>query len=96
MHCSMIRRSPHQTCGNCWYQLCDLVAVSSGASRDAAAVAEGRGIRAARLRAIKTDIEANLALGDFSAEAAARRQNVSDSYIRKLFEGEHFILGIRA
>ena len=34
-------------------QLCDLVAVTMGATRDAAAVAEGRGIRAARLRAIK-------------------------------------------
>jgi AraC-like DNA-binding protein len=70
-------------------QLCDLVAVTIGASRDVAAVAKGRGIRAARLRAIKTDIEANLALGDVSTASVARRQNVSDSYIRKLFEGEH-------
>jgi AraC-like DNA-binding protein len=69
-------------------QLCDLVAVTLGATRDAAAVAEGRGIRAARLRAVKTDIEAHLALGDVSAAAVARRQNVSDSYVRKLFEGE--------
>ena len=69
-------------------QLCDLVAVTIGASKDVAAVAEGRGIRAARLRAIKTDIEANLALGDVSATSVARRQKVSDSYIRKLFEGE--------
>jgi AraC-like DNA-binding protein len=69
-------------------QLCDLVAVTVGATRDAAAAAEGRGIRAARLRAIKADIEANLALGDVSAASVARRQNVSDSYIRKLFEGE--------
>ena len=69
-------------------QLCDLVAVTIGATREAAAVAEGRGIRAARLRAIKTDIEANLALGDVSVASVARRQKVSDSYIRKLFEGE--------
>ena len=69
-------------------QLCDLIAVTIGATRDAAAVAEGRGIRAARLRAIKTDIEANLGLGDVSTASIARRQNVSDSYIRKLFEGE--------
>lgn len=69
-------------------QLCDLVAVTIGATRDVAAVAEGRGIRAARLRAIKTDIEANLAFGDVSPASVARRQNVSDSYIRKLFEGE--------
>jgi hypothetical protein len=33
-------------------QLCDLVAATLGATRDATAIAEGRGIRAARLRAI--------------------------------------------
>ncbi len=69
-------------------QLCDLVAVTLGARRDAVAAAEGRGIRAARLRAIKADIEANLAHGNLSPAAIARRQNVSDSYIRKLFQGE--------
>ena len=68
--------------------LCDLVAVTLGATRDAAAVAEGRGVRAARLRAIKSDIEAHLAHGDLSPGAVAKRQQVSDSYIRKLFAGE--------
>jgi hypothetical protein len=67
-------------------QLCDLIAVTLGATRDVAAVAEGRGIRAARLRAIKSDIEAHLAHGDLSPAAVARRQRISDSYIRKLFE----------
>jgi AraC-like DNA-binding protein len=69
-------------------QLCDLVAVTLGATRDATALAEGRGIRAARLSAIKADIEAHLATGDLSPNAVARRQRISDSYIRKLFEGE--------
>jgi AraC-like DNA-binding protein len=69
-------------------QLCDLIAVTLGATRDAAAVAEGRGIRAARLRAIKSDIEAHLTYGDLSPGVVARRQGVSDSYIRKLFAGE--------
>jgi AraC-like DNA-binding protein len=69
-------------------QLCDLIAVTLGATRDVAAVAEGRGIRAARLRAIKSDIEAHLAHGDLSPAAVARRQRISDSYIRKLFERE--------
>jgi AraC-like DNA-binding protein len=69
-------------------QLCDLVAVTLGATRDAAAAAEGRGIRAARLGAIKSDIEAHLADGNLSPGAVAGRQKVSDSYIRKLFEGE--------
>jgi AraC-like DNA-binding protein len=69
-------------------QLCDLVAVTLGATRDAAAIAQGRGIRAARLRAIKSDIERHLAHGDVSPGAVARRQKVSDSYIRKLFASE--------
>lgn len=68
--------------------LCDLIAVTLGATRDAAAVAEGRGIRAARLSAIKHDIEVHLASEDLSLDAVARRHKISDSYIRKLFEGE--------
>ncbi len=69
-------------------QLCDLVAVTLGATRDATTVAQGRGIRAARLRAIKGDIEAHLATGNLSPGAVAKRQQISDSYIRKLFESE--------
>jgi len=69
-------------------QLCDLVATTLGATRDAAAVAEGRGIRAARLSAIKKDIEAHLAAGDLSPATVARRQRITDSYIRKLFASE--------
>jgi AraC-like DNA-binding protein len=81
-------------------QLCDLVAVTLGATRDAIAVAEGRGIRAARLRAIKGDIEAHLATGNLSPGAVAKRQQISDSYIRKLFESDgtsfsRFVLGRR-
>ena len=81
-------------------QLCDLVAVTLGATRDAIAVAEGRGIRAARLRAIKGDIEAHLTASDLSPSAVAKRHQISDSYIRKLFESEgtsfsQFVLGRR-
>ena len=81
-------------------QLCDLVAVTLGATRDAVAIAEGRGIRAARLGAIKADVEAHLATSDLSPGAVAKRQRISDSYIRKLFEGEgtsfsEFVLGRR-
>ena len=81
-------------------QLCDLIAVTLGATRDATAVAGGRGIRAARLRAISSDIEAHLTYSDLSPGVVARRQEVSDSYIRKLFEGEgtsfsQFVLGRR-
>ena len=69
-------------------QLCDLIAVTLGATRDAQALADGRGIRAARLTTIKIDIEAHLANGDLSPAAVAARHGISDSYIRKLFEGE--------
>lgn len=69
-------------------QICDLVAVTLGATRDAGAIAEGRGIRAARLRAIKSDIEVHLADGKLSPVSVAKRQAISDSYIRKLFESE--------
>jgi AraC-like DNA-binding protein len=81
-------------------QLCDLVAVILAATRDAAAVAEGRSIRAARLRAIEGDIETHLRNSELSIDMIARRHRISDSYIRKLFEGEgttfsHFVLGRR-
>ena len=69
-------------------QLCDLIAVTLGATRDAAAVAEGRGIRVARLRAIKNDIDRHLTDSELAPAAVAKRQRISDSYIRKLFESE--------
>ena len=63
-------------------QVRDLVAAAiSSASAGAA------GLRAARVRAIKDDIERNLA-GDVTAQALARRHGVSSRYIRKLFERE--------
>jgi AraC-like DNA-binding protein len=69
-------------------QLYDLVALAIGATRDAAAIAEGRGVRAARLRAIKADIAEHLAQDDLTVAAVASRQRISESYVRKLFESE--------
>jgi AraC-like DNA-binding protein len=66
----------------------DLLALALGATRDAAADAQGRGVRAARLRAIKADIVAHLGDAGLSAAAVARRQGISESYIRKLLENE--------
>jgi AraC-like DNA-binding protein len=68
--------------------LCDLIAVTLDATRDAAAIAERRGVRAARLSAIKHDIEMHLASEALSLDAVAKRHKISDSYIRKLFESE--------
>jgi AraC-like DNA-binding protein len=78
----------------------DLAALTIGATRDAREVAAGRGLRAARLRAVKLDIAHNLVDGTVSAEALARRQRVSPRYIHRLFEGEgmtlsQFVLGLR-
>jgi len=77
----------------------DLVAMALGATRDAAEIAMGRGLRAARMRAIKADITQNLD-GDVSVAALSRRHGVSPRYIRKLFESENtslsqFVLGQR-
>jgi len=68
----------------------DLAAVMFGATRDAAEQAQRRGLQAARLRAVKADILANLG-GDrsLSLDAVARRHNISPVYIRKLFDGEN-------
>jgi AraC-like DNA-binding protein len=78
----------------------DLIAVTIGATRDGRAIAEGRGIAAARLRAIMNDISANLGDGDLSVAEIARRHRVTPRYIHRLFENEgltfsSFVLGQR-
>ena len=77
----------------------DLCALAVGATRDAAEVARGRGVRVARLRAITADIAHNLD-GDVSITALALRQQVTPRYIQKLFESEgstlsRYVLGQR-
>jgi AraC-like DNA-binding protein len=66
----------------------DLVALTLGATRDAAGAAQERGVRAARLRGIKQDLARNLADGEVSVAAIAARHRVSPRYLRKLFESE--------
>ena len=66
----------------------DLIAATIRATRDGLAIAEGRGIAAARLRSIMTDINANLGDGDLSVVEVARRHRVTPRYIHKLFENE--------
>jgi AraC-like DNA-binding protein len=78
----------------------DLIAATIGATRDGLAIAEGRGIAAARLRSIMADISANLGHGDLSVADVARRHRVTPRYIHKLFENEgltfsSFVLGQR-
>ena len=66
----------------------DLAAVVIGATRDAADTARGRGVRAARLRAIKTDIDRNLDQADLSLAALALRHRCTPRCLQRLFEAE--------
>jgi AraC-like DNA-binding protein len=66
----------------------DLIALAMGATREGAEVAGGRGLRAARLRAVKTDILASLSSRDLSVTAVAKRQNITPRYVHMLFEAE--------
>ena len=68
--------------------LLDLVALTVGATRDARVHAEGRGLAAARLAAIKDDVEAHLLRPDLSIGAVAARQRITPRYVARLFAGE--------
>src|SRR5579859_6660117 len=78
----------------------DLIAATISATCDGRAIAEGRGIAAARLRAVMTDISAHLGDGDLSVAEIARRHRLTPRYIHRLFENEgltfsSFVLGQR-
>jgi AraC-like DNA-binding protein len=64
----------------------DLLALTLGATRDAAELAKGRGMRAARLHAIKVEVVRDLALPDLSIRAIARAHGITPRQIQRLFE----------
>ena len=66
----------------------DLALMALGATREAAEIAAGRGVRAARLKAIRADIERHLTEPDLSADRIAARHSISPRYLRSLFESE--------
>lgn len=66
----------------------DLMALAIGATRDAAEIANSRGARAARLRAIKQDIADWLGQPDLSVTAIAARHRVKPRWVQRLFESE--------
>lgn len=66
----------------------DLIALAVGATRDGAELAGNRGLRAARLDAVKKHMLAHLGEPSFSVKDAARSQGISSRYVQKLFEGE--------
>jgi AraC-like DNA-binding protein len=78
----------------------DLIALTVGATRDAAELANGRGLRAARLRAIKTDIADHASSANLSLRELATRHRMTPRYVQQLFESEgttftEFVLNTR-
>jgi AraC-like DNA-binding protein len=66
----------------------DLLWTTLGATRDAGELAETRGVRAARLLAIKRDIADNLHDAALSVGAIAARHGITSRYVHMLFEAE--------
>ena len=66
----------------------DLAALVVGATRDGTETAKMRGIKAARLRALKRGIVEGIGRRDLTADAVAAHQRISVGYLRKLFAGE--------
>jgi transcriptional regulator GlxA family with amidase domain len=66
----------------------DLMALMIGATRDAADVAQGRGLKAARLASIKQDIAGNIDRADLSVNTVAARHNLTPRGLQRLFETE--------
>ena len=66
----------------------DLAALAMGATRDATEVANNRGLAAARLGEIKSNIVANLSRDDLSVVEIARHQRVTPRYVQMLFDNE--------
>lgn len=69
----------------CATHMQDLVLMAIGADRDTEAIARGRGVRVARLRAVRADIERHLAEPDLNADVVAARHGISPRYLRSLF-----------
>ncbi|HEY7663356.1 MAG TPA: helix-turn-helix domain-containing protein [Xanthobacteraceae bacterium] len=66
----------------------DLLALVLGATRDTVAIAAGRGVRAARLRAAKAFILRHLGRHDLSAATVAAHLGVTPRYVHMLFATE--------
>ncbi len=66
--------------------LTDLVALALGAGRDATEVAQMRGLRAARLQHIISEIRAGFTSPGFSPDDVARRLRVTTRYVQSLLQ----------
>lgn len=72
----------------CSNQLLDLAALAVGAPRDMAVLARQRGLKQARMRALKSDMLVNLHHEKLSLSWMAARHGVSPGYVRAMFEQE--------
>ena len=66
----------------------DLFVLLLGGKRDARILAQGRGLRAARLQAIKRYVADTLGQPELSVSTAAAHHRVAPRYVQRLFEGE--------
>jgi AraC-like DNA-binding protein len=66
----------------------DLMALALGATRDGAALAMDRGVKAARLKSIKSYIVEHLAAHDLSVRSVADHYALTPRYVHVLFERE--------
>jgi AraC-like DNA-binding protein len=78
----------------------DLVALAVGATRETAEMANGRGLPAARLSAIKGDVANRLGSEHLDIASIARRRGITPRYVQTLFEAEgttftEYVLGQR-
>lgn len=69
-------------------QIHDLLTLLFGAKRDESEIANGRGLRAVRLKAVKSDILEHITDSELSINQVALRQGISPQYIRALFHSE--------
>lgn len=74
-------------------QIMDLMVLLMGAKSDEAEVAGYRGLRAARMLAIKQDIQCYLTDDGLSINQVAKRLDISPQYIRALFRQEQTTFG---
>jgi AraC-like DNA-binding protein len=69
-------------------QVTDLVALTLGATRDAAYIAEGRGVPAARLYAAKVYVRENSSRQDLSVADVAAHLRATSRHVQRLFESD--------
>ncbi|MCF3934115.1 AraC family transcriptional regulator [Acuticoccus sp. M5D2P5] len=87
LHEEMSKLAPVEA-EQCATHVQDLALMALGATREAAEVAAGRGVRAARLKSIKADVERHLTAPDLTAAGVAKRHGISPRYLRSLFASE--------